>query len=86
MHGSVYTVNMSPMVQLSPDAYARLRNAKRPEESFSDVVLRLTRPKRKGKDPWDALADASKDVDWDAYEKIRKELKELDMRSAWDDV
>ena len=45
---SVYGVYMTKMVQLSDQAYLRLRNMKRGNESFSDVVLRLTgnlRPK-----------------------------------------
>lgn len=33
---------MPRVVQLSDEAYGRLRNLKRPDESFSDVVLRLT--------------------------------------------
>lgn len=32
---------MTKVVQLSDEAYGRLRNIKRPGESFSDVVLRL---------------------------------------------
>lgn len=32
---------MTKVVQLSEDAYARLRTAKRDDESFSDAVLRL---------------------------------------------
>lgn len=32
---------MTQVVQLSDDAYRRLTNAKRPGESYSDVVLRL---------------------------------------------
>lgn len=35
---------MTKQVQLSDDAYERLRTRKRPGESFSDVVLRLTPP------------------------------------------
>jgi predicted CopG family antitoxin len=34
---------MTKVVQLSDEAYARLRSRKRPGESFSAVVLRLTR-------------------------------------------
>ncbi len=32
---------MTQVVQLSDEAYRRLSNAKRPEESYSDAVLRL---------------------------------------------
>lgn len=32
---------MTQVVQLSDEAYRRLTNAKRPGESYSDVVLRL---------------------------------------------
>lgn len=34
---------MTQVVQLSDEAYRRLTNAKRPGESYSDVVLRLVR-------------------------------------------
>lgn len=34
---------MTKVVQLSDSAYAHLRSLKRADESFSDVVLRLTR-------------------------------------------
>jgi predicted CopG family antitoxin len=34
---------MTRMVQLSNEAYRRLRMVKRSDESFSDTVLRLTR-------------------------------------------
>lgn len=33
---------MTKAVQLSDEAYARLRTLKRDDESFSDVVLRIT--------------------------------------------
>lgn len=36
---------MTKMVQLADDAYDRLQAAKRPGESFSQVVRRLTRKK-----------------------------------------
>jgi predicted CopG family antitoxin len=42
---------MTKMVQLSDEAYARLRGLKRRDESFSDVVLRLA-PKGDLKDLW----------------------------------
>ena len=40
---------MTKQVALSEHAYAALRNAKTPEESFSDAVLRLL--ERSAKDP-----------------------------------
>lgn len=42
---------MTKMVQLSDEAYARLRGLKRKDESFSDVVLRLA-PKGDLRDLW----------------------------------
>lgn len=46
---TAYTV--TKMVQLSDDAYARLKALKRRDESFSDVVLRLA-PKGDLRDLW----------------------------------
>ncbi|HLE97839.1 MAG TPA: antitoxin VapB family protein [Candidatus Thermoplasmatota archaeon] len=37
---------MARQVQLADEAYARLSALKRDGESFSDVVLRLTRPRK----------------------------------------
>lgn len=43
---NVYRLYMTRMVQLSEVAYDLLRRAKRPDESFSDVVCRiLPKPK-----------------------------------------
>lgn len=42
---TVYGVYMTRMVQLSEDAYNRLKMAKLPKESFSQAVLRILRPK-----------------------------------------
>lgn len=38
---NVYALYMTKMVQLSDDAYRRLRSRKKEGESFSDVVVRL---------------------------------------------
>jgi predicted CopG family antitoxin len=52
---------MTKMVQLSDDAYARLKALKRRDESFSDVVLRLA-PKGDLKDLW-KIGRSKKQID-----------------------
>lgn len=64
---------MTKMVQLSNDAYELLKRAKRPDESFSDVVKRLTwKPK-----PLD-LSGLRTKKELDEAERMLKELHELD--------
>jgi predicted CopG family antitoxin len=68
---------MTKMVQLSNDAYAVLKRAKRPDESFSDVVLRLApRPK-----PLDLSGLRSK-KELEEARRMLRELHELDKKDA----
>ncbi|MHB1260745.1 MAG: antitoxin VapB family protein [Thermoplasmatota archaeon] len=70
---------MTKMVQLSNDAYAVLKRAKRPDESFSDVVKRLVhKPK-----PLDLSGLMTPSEARDA-KKMLKELHELDEQDAHD--
>lgn len=59
------------MVQLSDDAYARLKGMKRRDESFSDVVLRLA-PKGDLRDLW-KLGRSKAEID-----AHRREIAEID--------
>lgn len=66
-------------VSLRPDAYEALRRAKRPEESFSDAVLRLLAEHRaRARDPWKFVRAK------------RRHLRSLDERlaevEAWRDA
>lgn len=64
---------MTRVVQLSDAAYARLRSLKRGDESFSDVVLRLTkRGTLKG------LRGLSTKAELDAAERMIAEADSLD--------
>lgn len=38
---------MTKVISLSNEAYQTLKASKKPGESFSDVVLRITKPKKK---------------------------------------
>lgn len=66
---------MTKMVQLSDEAYRRLKARKRKGESFSDVVLRLT--------PRASLLDLAKfrrsDEEIEAHLAFLKEMRKRDM-------
>ncbi len=69
---------MTKMVQLADDAYSRLKANKRPGESFSDVVRRLTR--RPGR-----LADIAKigsETEKAAARQEREKIDELDQKKT----
>ena len=69
-------MQMTKPVQLSDEAYRRLKSLRRREESFSDVVLRLT---ERG-----SLADLGKirqaPADVRKYRALLKEIDTLDRR------
>ncbi len=66
---------MTKMVQLSDEAYLRLKARKRKGESFSDVVLRLT--------PRSSVLELAKlrrpPAEIEAHRRLIREMKELDM-------
>ena len=69
---------MTKPVQLSDEAYARLAAQKRPGESFSDVVLRLT-----GKGTLLDLAKLGRSKkELDAHERMLAEMHRLDLADA----
>ena len=42
-----YAYSMTKVISLSNEAYERIRSIKKPSESFSDVVLKLTNKNKK---------------------------------------
>ena len=67
----MYTV--AKLVQLSDEAYRRLKSLKRRDESFSDVVLRIL-PRRSLRE----LAGIRSEKEIAEHEKWLKELDKLD--------
>lgn len=65
---------MTQVVQLSDEAYRRLTNAKRPEESYSDAVLRLMG----GRD----LRDLEGLREGEEIERFMERLREADRRDV----
>lgn len=68
---------MTKMVQLSDEAYARLRGLKRRDESFSDVVLRLA-PKGDLRNLW-KLGRTKEEID--EAERWIAEIDAMDLES-----
>ncbi len=72
---------MTKVISLSNEAYETLKAKKKPGESFSDVVLRVTKPKKKksllefsgrwaGDDADKVLAEIMKDRERSASRKV----------------
>ncbi|MEK6975177.1 MAG: antitoxin VapB family protein [Candidatus Thermoplasmatota archaeon] len=74
---SVYGVYMTKMVQLSEDAYVRLRSVKKSDESFSDTVIRLVRGQAR-RVPLQGLKSMRTDAERDAHLRWIKEVDALD--------
>ncbi len=68
---------MTKVVQLSDDAYRHLTNAKRPEESYSDAVLRLL-----GGGDLRELAGLRTLEEIEAHERAIAEIDALDLPGA----
>ncbi|MBI4394260.1 MAG: antitoxin VapB family protein [Euryarchaeota archaeon] len=64
---------MTKLVQLSDEAYRRLKNLKRGRESFSDVVNRVTR-----KGDLSGLWGLRSGAEIDAHEKAIREVSDRD--------
>jgi predicted CopG family antitoxin len=65
-------------VALDEEAYAALKRAKRPDESFSDVVKRVAVPRR----PLSDFVGIWKDMpaaDFETFEKWRVESRKADL-------
>ena len=72
---------MTKVISLSNEAYQTLKDSKKPGESFSDVVLRIAKPKKKksllefsgtwvGDDANKVLAEIMKDRERTASRKV----------------
>ena len=72
---------MTKVISLSNEAYQTLKDSKKPGESFSDVVLRVLKPKKKksllefsgkwvGGDADEVLAEIMKDRERSASRKV----------------
>ena len=72
---------MTKVISLSNEAYQTLMDSKKPGESFSDVVLRVLKPKKKksllefsgkwvGDDADEVLAEIMKDRERSATRKV----------------
>ena len=64
---------MTKLVQLSEEAYARLRGMKRRDESFSDVVLRLV-----GKDDLRWLIGRRSKTEIEEHRRLIRDVDELE--------
>lgn len=70
---------MTKMVQLSDEAYARLKAQKRKGESFSDVVVRIT---AQGASLRDLVSLGRSPEEIRAHERMVQEMDRLDRRDA----
>jgi len=81
MHIVVVVVTMTKVISLSEKAYETLKDMKKPGESFSDVVLRVAKPKKKksllefsgkwvGDDIDEVFAQIKKDREQSASRKV----------------
>ena len=66
-------------VALDTEAYRLLQERKRPNETFSDVVKRIARPRRALTDFIGIWAGDSV-ADWERFDSIRQELREGDLQ------
>lgn len=73
---------MAKTVQLSEKAYASLRAHKRPNESFSDVVMRILGER---KDPMRLLElpPPAPDFDFDEFDRRMREADERRWKEMW---
>ena len=74
-------MHMTKVISLSEAAYAKLKAAKMPGESFSDVALRLTEKQK----PLSSFAGCWKMTNKDAYRlkrRLARERKAFKLREA----
>ncbi len=78
MHVCTYMATKT--ISITKEAYDRLKARKGPEESFSDVILRLT-ARRPLADYAGMLSKASVKAIREAIEEARRERQRLDVRT-----
>jgi len=76
----VYTYMATKTISITKEAYDRLKARKRPDESFSDVVLRLTEG-RPLAEYAGMLSKSSVKAIREAIEEARSERRKLDVRA-----
>ena len=76
----VYTYMATKTISISKETYDRLRARKGRNDSFSDVILRLTE-RRPLADYAGMLSKSSVKAIRDAIEKARRERRGLDVRT-----
>lgn len=80
MYVHVYTYMATKTISITKEAYDRLKARKGPEESFSDVILRLTE-RRPLADYAGMLSKASVKAIRTAIDEARSERRKLDARA-----
>ncbi len=80
MYTHVYTYMATKTISITREAYDRLRARKGPEDSFSDVVLRLTE-RRPLAEYAGMLNKTSVKAMRKAIEQARKDRRALDVRT-----
>lgn len=76
----VYTYMVTKTISITKEAYDRLRSRKGPDESFSDVILRLTE-RRPLADYAGMLSKSSVKAIRSAIAEARRERRALDVRT-----
>jgi len=76
----VYTYMATKTISITKEAYDRLKARKGPEESFSDVILRLTE-RRPLAEYAGMLSKSSVKAIREAIEEARRERRKLDVRA-----
>ena len=76
----VYTYMATKTISITKGAYDRLRSRKGPNESFSDVILRLTE-RRPLAEYAGMLSKSSVTAIRQAIEEARRERRRLDVRA-----
>lgn len=76
----VYTYMATKTISITKEAYDRLRSRKGPNESFSDVILRMTE-RRPLVEYAGMLSKSSVKAIREAIEEARHERRRLDVRA-----
>lgn len=78
---------MARSVSLSDEAFSILRREKQPQESDSDVVIRLSRQARmRARDPLSFFRNPPRsDLSPDEYDEVREKMREADRRKLTED-